>query len=542
MSFENLMSNEGMGDKEMFMFGAALIGAGLAGPSCWQLVTSTRDLLYKVFPGSDEQKPYTRIQQLDPVCKSANAKDSLTFDVHAGIDTKGLVGLRNIGLTCYMNSALQCLLQCPRFVDAFLESAASQMPKDSISRVWAHFVQRAYASMSNSRSIEPREVMRALQSVDPHIGADGSDDAFTVIAALLRGIDQELSPNSRSVITHKIREKSARELPSEDELSQKVESLWHAYALENDNIVRELFDGVAAVTQRCHDCGYSLMKFQKFRAISLPSVDKRITLNINVVCAANVLTSTRMLRLQQIPYDNTLVALRCLIFSALRERFVNKNIAREDVDLRFGSVSEDGHHQFYDEESFSDCSSIARNAELFVEVSMQSSSSDRLLPPSFTGKGSNTTPQVLRSVSECLAVFEAEEETGSCAMRCRECQKRPDVVAKRMAVLRTPQILTLHIDRDAITDADYGKSNRLVEYPIDEPLDFHGDAYDLFGVVAHHGNSTDGGHYIAKVKSLRDGQWYEMNDERVTRMRNVEAMKADHNATVLLFSKREGAN
>merc|ERR1712087_993227 len=42
---------------------------------------------------------------------------------------------------------------------------------------------------------------------------------------------------------------------------------------------------------------------------------------------------------------------------------------------------------------------------------------------------------------------------------------------------------------------------------------------------------------ITSPKSLRGGQWYEMDDERVTQMHKVKALKADRNATVLLFSK-----
>merc|ERR1712176_1114889 len=77
------------------------------------------------------------------------------------------------------------------------------------------------------------------------------------------------------------------------------------------------------------------------------------------------------------------------------------------------------------------------------------------------------------------------------------------------------------------------KSDRLVEYPIEKPLQYKCDSFKLFGVVVHRGGSIDGGHYIAYVRSLRDnGKWYVMNDSSVRKAHN---MKPDNDASILLY-------
>jgi len=251
--------------------------------------------------------------------------------------------------------------------------------------------------------------------------------------------------------------------------------------------------------------------------------------------------------------DNSLQMLRSLALEALDKELEANKLERQDVDLQFGRVrrifkTERGlarrvefSVRFYDDETFSDCSSIERNVELFVTVSRRDSGTDGRQAPPLTRSAcprylNDTKPRLLESVSECLEAYESREATDSCSMTCRECGTEPDLVVEQMSVLRTPQILTLHIDRDNVTDEDDGKSNRMVKYPINDALKFKGDLYDLFGVVVHRGLSTDGGHYTAKVKSLCDGNWYKMNDS--CGPVQLTSMKPDRNATVLMFEKR----
>lgn len=47
-------------------------------------------------------------------------------------------------------------------------------------------------------------------------------------------------------------------------------------------------------------------------------------------------------------------------------------------------------------------------------------------------------------------------------------------------------------------------------------FDVESKSYSLFGVVSHLGSSLTAGHYVAAVRSRRDGMWYECNDETVT--------------------------
>lgn len=64
----------------------------------------------------------------------------------------------------------------------------------------------------------------------------------------------------------------------------------------------------------------------------------------------------------------------------------------------------------------------------------------------------------------------------------------------------------------------------------------HGPTYSLYGVISHAGSGPSSGHYYAHVKG-GDGQWYDMNDETVTR---TGAPTSRQNAYVLFYIRDKG--
>ncbi|KAI0068566.1 cysteine proteinase, partial [Artomyces pyxidatus] len=144
------------------------------------------------------------------------------------------------------------------------------------------------------------------------------------------------------------------------------------------------------------------------------------------------------------------------------------------------------------------------------------------------------------SVKEALRKFTTVDYLkGADKYKCEKCTRRV-IAEKQFTVHEAPLILTVHLKR-------FSPMGRKIGHPIryDEHLTLanvmsdgqYGPSYSLYGVISHAGGGPNSGHYFAHVKTAH-GQWYEMNDDSVTRHHGVPtSMK---NAYILFYMRNKG--
>ena len=93
-----------------------------------------------------------------------------------------------------------------------------------------------------------------------------------------------------------------------------------------------------------------------------------------------------------------------------------------------------------------------------------------------------------------------------------------DVCHQNVQVIRTlsirndlplPNVLTITLNRSTAH-----QSKNLFFVHIDDIISFEGHAYQLFGMVVHHGRTMNGGHYTSLMKE-EHGLWWKFDDENV---------------------------
>uniref|UniRef100_A0A4W5KX76 ubiquitinyl hydrolase 1 n=1 Tax=Hucho hucho TaxID=62062 RepID=A0A4W5KX76_9TELE len=185
---------------------------------------------------------------------------------------QGLVGLRNLGNTCFMNSILQCLSNTPDLRDYCLRNTHRTdlnnncRAKAALMEEFAKLTQTLWTSVS-SEAISPSDFKTQIQRYAPKFVGYNQQDAQEFLRFLLDGLHNEVNR-----VTVRPR------LPAEDidHLSdnEKGKKMWNKYLEREDSKVVDLFVGQLKSSLTCSECGYCSTVFDPFWDLSLPIAKK----------------------------------------------------------------------------------------------------------------------------------------------------------------------------------------------------------------------------------------------------------------------------
>ena len=208
----------------------------------------------------------------------------------------GVVGLRNLGNTCFMNSALQCLSNTVNLTDYFLgfewqTEINADNPLGSggqLARAYGSLVDQLWSKDANrSSALTPKSFKRSLERVNPMFAGYEQHDTGELLTFLLDGLHEDLNRVEKKPYVEEV-ECDGR---SEDEVSREA---WKGYLLRNKSIVVDIFQGQLRSTLRCLECGYARVKFDPFMYLTLPIPKKGgrktdIMACLDVFCAEETL-------------------------------------------------------------------------------------------------------------------------------------------------------------------------------------------------------------------------------------------------------------
>lgn len=131
------------------------------------------------------------------------------------------------------------------------------------------------------------------------------------------------------------------------------------------------------------------------------------------------------------------------------------------------------------------------------------------------------------SIYDCFDLYTKVEPLDSKIEVDEETKKR-ESAARQIIFWSLPEILIVTLKRFS----DHTNKNQcLVDFPL-ENLDLtkyvvgynkKSYIYDLYGICNHSGGLL-GGHYTSSVKNI-DGNWYNFNDQQVSKINNIEQLK-----------------
>jgi ubiquitin carboxyl-terminal hydrolase 6/32 len=180
----------------------------------------------------------------------------------------GLVGMDNLGNTCYLNSSLQALLHTDLLVEYFLSQSylkdINVVNKHGFGGKMANIFGKVMLDLwtTNRDCITPRYFYNEIASLRDQFAGNEQHDAHELLAFLLDALSEDLNM---------VHSKPYTIQPDSDGRPDHVlADIWWENHLKRDrSVIQALFTGQFKSVMNC-SCGYSSARFEPFNFLTVP--------------------------------------------------------------------------------------------------------------------------------------------------------------------------------------------------------------------------------------------------------------------------------
>jgi len=220
----------------------------------------------------------------------------------------GLVGLNNLGNTCFMNSSLQCLSNTVPLTEFFLSGAYEkdinlENPLGTQGKLAEEFG-RLTRELWNGRNsaVAPRDFKSRLERFASQFTGYQQHDSQELLAFLLDGLHEDLNRVKKKLYAT-VRE--GDDIPDEE----RAKEAWDIHKGRNDSVIVDWFQASLKSTLVCPTCDRVSVTFDPFMYLSLPlpmKMDRSVPITLIALEASKPPTKY----LVKVPKSGSMVTLK----------------------------------------------------------------------------------------------------------------------------------------------------------------------------------------------------------------------------------------
>ena len=184
-------------------------------------------------------------------------------------EQRGVVGLRNLGNTCFMNSTIQCLAQSPGLTDYFLNNEYMHHVNKENPLGWKGKVATAWAMLLHDmfsgkyRTVAPRAFKGAIGEVAPRFMGYAQQDSQELLSFLLDGLHEDLNQIKNKPATQPVESNGRPD-------TVVAQEAWKTYLSRNQSKIVDLMQAQYRSELVCPDCGRVSVTFDPYMFLSVP--------------------------------------------------------------------------------------------------------------------------------------------------------------------------------------------------------------------------------------------------------------------------------
>jgi ubiquitin carboxyl-terminal hydrolase 4/11/15 len=195
----------------------------------------------------------------------------------------GRVGLINMGNTCYLNSALQCLSNSEDLTKYFLNkyfkteinNGSLLGSKGFISNQYYNFINKMWNE--NNTKFCPKEFRINFCRKTQLFMTSEQQDSQEFLLAVLDNLHEDLNRITNKKYMELQKQKAGE---SDEEASNRW---WNYYKSRENSIIVDLFQGQYKSTIKCSTCGNSSISYDTYMNLGLPIPTKRTQIQIKLL-------------------------------------------------------------------------------------------------------------------------------------------------------------------------------------------------------------------------------------------------------------------